>query len=168
EFAEVALRGVVFGFGLVSALLIATDSQVRTIFSVEKKARFTDMKALVFLVVANGLAVVYSLIQGFRCIMNMVKGGMLLSKPLAWAIFSCDQIMAYVTVAAVAAAAQTAVLGDLGQRQLQWMKICNLYGKFCNKVGEGIVIAFLVSLSMQCLSCISAFKLFRLYNNINK
>lgn len=45
--AEVALRGVVFGFGLVSALLIATDSQVRTIFSVEKKARFTDMKALV-------------------------------------------------------------------------------------------------------------------------
>ena len=45
--AEVALRGVVIGFGLVSALLVATDSQVRTIFSVEKKARFTDMKALV-------------------------------------------------------------------------------------------------------------------------
>ena len=72
--------------------------------------------------------------------------------------------MAYVTVAAVASAAQSAVIGKLGQPELQWMKICDLYKKFCNQVGEGLASAVVVSLSMVALSCISAFSLFRLYN----
>lgn len=71
--------------------------------------------------------------------------------------------MAYVTLAAVAAAAQSAVFAKLGQQEVQWMKICNLYGKFCNQVGGGIASAVLVSLSMVVLSCMSAFSLFRLY-----
>ena len=79
------------------------------------------------------------------------------------------QVMAYVTVSAVAAAGQSAVFAKLGQPELQWMKICNMYGKFCNQVGEGIASAFVVSLSMVGLSCISAFSLFRLYGgNKNK
>jgi len=73
--------------------------------------------------------------------------------------------MAYVTLAAVAAAAQSAVLGEFGQPQLQWMKICNLYGKFCTQVGEGLASAVVVSLSMVTLSCVSAFNLFRLYGS---
>ena len=72
-------------------------------------------------------------------------------------------MMAYLTVSAVAAAAQSAAFAKLGQPDLQWMKICNMYGKFCNQVGEGIASAMLVSASMVVLSCISAFSLFRLY-----
>lgn len=45
-----------------------------------------------FLVVANGLAVGYSLIQGLRCGVSMIKGSVLFNKPLAWAIFSGDQV----------------------------------------------------------------------------
>lgn len=71
--------------------------------------------------------------------------------------------MAYVMVAAVGAAAQSAVFAKLGQTELQWMKICNMYDKFCNQVGEGIASAVLVSLSTVVISCISAFNLFRLY-----
>ncbi|KAJ6992004.1 hypothetical protein NC653_015376 [Populus alba x Populus x berolinensis] len=41
-------------------------------FQFQKKARFTDMKALVFLVVANGIAAAYSLVQGVRCVVGMV------------------------------------------------------------------------------------------------
>ncbi|OMO76956.1 hypothetical protein CCACVL1_15276 [Corchorus capsularis] len=139
------------------------DTQVKEIFSIQKKARFTDMKALVFLVVANGVAAAYSLVQVVRCVVGMVRGSVLFSKPLAWAIFSGDQAMAYLSVAAVGAAAQSAVFAKLGQPDVQWMKICNMYGKFCNQIGEGIAIALLVSLAMVLLSCISAFTLFRLY-----
>ncbi|KAE9594754.1 hypothetical protein Lal_00013292 [Lupinus albus] len=160
---ELVLRCVILGLGVLAAVLIGTDSQVREIFSFQKKAKFTDMKALVFLVIANGLASGYSLIQGLRCVVSMVKGSVLFSKPLAWAIFSGDQVMAYITVAAIAASGQSAVVSKLGQPDLQWMKICDMYGKFCNQVGEGVVIAFVVSLSMVILSCISAFTLFRLY-----
>lgn len=76
--------------------------------------------------------------------------------------------MAYLTLAALAAAAQSAVFAKLGQTELQWMKICNMYGKFCNQVGEGIASSLIVSLSMIVLSGISAFSLFRLYGNNSK
>lgn len=79
------------------------------------------------------------------------------------------QVMAYVTVAAVAAALQSGMIGKAGQAELQWMKVCNMYGKFCNQMGEGIGSSLVVSLSMVVLSCISAFSLFRLYgSNKNK
>ncbi|KAF8414240.1 hypothetical protein HHK36_002240 [Tetracentron sinense] len=160
---EVVLRGVICGLGVVAAVLVGFDTQVKEIFSIQKKAKFTDMKALVFLVIANGIAAAYSLVQGLRCVVSMVRGSVLFKKPLAWAIFSCDQVMAYMMLAAVAAATQSALIAELGQQELQWMKICNMYGKFCSQVGEGIASAVVVSLSMVALSCISAFNLFRLY-----
>ncbi|KAM7525291.1 hypothetical protein LguiA_015193 [Lonicera macranthoides] len=166
--AELILRFVICGFAVLSAVLLETDTQVKEIFGIKKKAKFTDMKALVFLVVANGLVAAYSLAQGLRCVVSMVRGNVLFNKPLAWAIFSGDQLMAYLTLAAVAAAAQSAVFAKLGETELQWMKICSMYGKFCNQVGEGIASALLVSLSMVVLSAISAFSLFRLYGGISK
>ncbi|KAG4990192.1 hypothetical protein GLYMA_09G012200v4 [Glycine max] len=163
KITELVLRCVILGLGVLAAVLVGTDSQVKEFFSFQKEAKFTDMKSLVFLVVANGLASGYSLIQGLRCIISMIRGRVLFSKPLAWAIFSGDQVMAYVTVATVVAAGQSGVIARVGQPELQWMKICNMYGKFCNQVGEGIASAFVASLSMVVLSCISAFSLFRLY-----
>ncbi|KAG5132509.1 hypothetical protein JHK82_023697 [Glycine max] len=163
KITELVLRCVILGLGVLAAVLVGTDSQVKEFFSFQKEAKFTDMKSLVFLVVANGLASGYSLIQGLRCIISMIRGRVLFSKPLAWAIFSGDQVMAYVTVATVVAAGQSGVIARVGQPELQWMKICNMYGKFCNQVGEGIASAFVASLSMVVLSCTSAFSLFRLY-----
>ncbi|VVA30660.1 PREDICTED: CASP [Prunus dulcis] len=161
--AELVLRCVICGLGVIAAALVGTDTQVKEIFTIQKKAKFTDMKALVFLVIVNGIIAAYSLVQVLRCVVSMVRGNVLFSKPIAWIIFSGDQVMAYVSVAAVGAAAQSAVFAKLGQSELQWMKICNMYDKFCNQVGEGIASALLVSLSTVVLSCISAFNLFRLY-----
>lgn len=76
--------------------------------------------------------------------------------------------MAYVTLAAVAAAAQSAVFAKLGQPELEWMKVCDMYGKFCDQVGEGIATALLVSLSTVAIAAISAFSLFRLYGGGSK
>lgn len=45
--AELVLRFVICGLGLVAAILVGTDAQVKEIFSIRKKAKFTDMKALV-------------------------------------------------------------------------------------------------------------------------
>ncbi|CAK9156820.1 unnamed protein product [Ilex paraguariensis] len=162
---ELVLRCVTCGLATLSAVLIVYDTQVKEIFSIQKKARFTDMKALFFLVVTNGLAAAYSLVQGLRCVVSMIRGSGLFNKPLAWVVFSCDQLMAYLTLAAVAAAAQSSVFAKLGEPELQWMKVCNMYAKFCNQVGEGIASALIVSLSMGVLSGVSAFSLFRLYGN---
>lgn len=41
---------------------------------------------------ANGIAAAYSLGQAVRCVVSMVRGNVLFSKPLAWIIFSADQV----------------------------------------------------------------------------
>nr|DAD20259.1 TPA_asm: hypothetical protein HUJ06_021722 [Nelumbo nucifera] len=56
---------------------------------------FLDCNRL--LVVANGIAAGYSLIQGLRCGLSMIKGSVLFNKPLAWAIFSGDQVVITIT-----------------------------------------------------------------------
>ena len=45
--AELILRCLVCALALVAAVLIVTDTQVREIFTIQKKAKYTDMKALV-------------------------------------------------------------------------------------------------------------------------
>lgn len=136
--AEVALRCAVCALAALAAALVGTGSQTRTFFSLEKKARFTDMKALVLLVAAHGAAAVYSLLQLARCAAAAAwKGGSNGGAAVvAWSVFSCDQAVAYALMAATAAALQSSVVGKRGQPELQWMPVCGLYGAFCRRVGR--------------------------------
>ncbi|RYR33962.1 hypothetical protein Ahy_A10g048659 [Arachis hypogaea] len=47
-------------------------------------------------------------------------------------------VMEYVTWAGATALLQSAVFAKAGQPEVQWIKVCNMYGKFCNQVGEGV------------------------------
>ncbi|KAL9254042.1 CASP-like protein [Drosera capensis] len=168
--AELVLRILICVLGVLAAALVGSDSQVRVFFSIEKKAKFTDMKSMVqllcdfrFLVAANGIAATYSLIQVLRCVVSMIRGTVLFSKSQAWIIFSGDQAVAYLSLSALAAASQSSIYGKQGQEEFQWIKLCNMYGKFCNQAGEGVASAVVVTLSMAIVSSISAYSLFRLY-----
>ncbi|CAN1177089.1 CASP-like protein 2B1 [Linum perenne] len=170
--SELVLRCLTCVLGVICIVLLVTDTQVKEFFSIQKRASYTDVKAMVFLVIANAIAAAYSFVQLVRCVVSMVRGDVLFNKPLAWIIFSGDQVirqvMAYLTVAAVAATIQSSVFAETGQAELQWMKTCDMYAKFCTRAGEGVVSGVLACLSMVLVSCISAFGLFRLYNSNNK
>ncbi|KAH0870717.1 hypothetical protein Bca4012_079766 [Brassica carinata] len=163
KLTEVLLRCSATALALLALILIVTDTQVKKIFTIEKRAKYTDMKALVFLVVANGITAAYSLLQSVRCVVGSMKGSVLLNKSLAWAIFLSDQAMAYMSVAAIAASAESGLIGIRGEEKLQWMKVCNMFGKFCNRAAGGTASALLASIAMVFVSSISAFSLFRLY-----
>jgi len=47
KITELVLRCVILGLGVLAAVLVGTDSQVKEFFSIKKTAKFTDMKALV-------------------------------------------------------------------------------------------------------------------------
>ena len=47
KIGEVILRFAMLALALVAAIRVGTDTQTRTIFTIEKKAKFSDMKALV-------------------------------------------------------------------------------------------------------------------------
>lgn len=72
------------------------------------------------------------------------------------------------SLAAAAAAAESAYLSKRGQKEFQWIQVCDLFGKFCTQVGEGLVTAFLVSLCLITVSGLSAYHLFRLYGSKGK
>ncbi|KAJ3703425.1 hypothetical protein LUZ61_007130 [Rhynchospora tenuis] len=141
---EVALRCATFVLGVSAAALVMTDSEVKEIVSIQKKAKYTEVKVMVFLVIANGLAAAYSLLQLVRCVTSILQGTMLHSKAVAWVIFILDQLMAYVTLSAIAATAQAAVFAEFGQLEFQWMKACNIFTQFCFQSGEGAAMALLV------------------------
>ena len=44
---ELTLRCVILCLGILASVLVITDSQVKQVLSIEKKAKFTDMKSLV-------------------------------------------------------------------------------------------------------------------------
>ncbi|OEL14577.1 CASP-like protein 2U2 [Dichanthelium oligosanthes] len=182
--AELFLRCAACGLAVLAAALLGSDRQTRVFFSVQKEARYTDMQSLAFLVIANGMAACYSLLQGARCLVSILTGGVLISRPMAWAIFSCDQasvyttllsvnkhgvpcvqVMAYFTISAVAVAMEAAMIGKYGNTQFQWMKTCHLYKRFCAQAGGAVACAVAASLNMVGISLVSAFNLFRLYGS---
>ncbi|CAH8317184.1 unnamed protein product [Eruca vesicaria subsp. sativa] len=165
---ELLLRSSITVLALLGIILIVTDTQVKRIFTIEKRAKYTNMKSFVFLVVVNGIVSVYSLLQTLRCVMGSMKGSVLLNKSLALAIFSGDQAMAYMSVAAIAAASESGMIGIRGEEELQWMKVCNMFGKFCHRGAGGVASTILAAVAMVLVSCISAFSLFRLYGVTNQ
>jgi uncharacterized protein (TIGR01569 family) len=70
------------------------------------------------------------------------------------------QVLAYVILSASSASSQVAWLSEQGNSGYGWMKICNLYGKFCKQVGAGLIAAFLAFLGLLFSSGISSFILF--------
>lgn len=163
--AEVALRAVLCGLGALAAALVATDTQTRTFFSLQKKATYTDMKAMVLLVAAAATVAGYSLLQAARCCVALLRTSI---RPrarllLAWCVFACDQALAYALLAAVAAALQASVVAKQGLPQLQWTAICALYGAFCRQAGAGVACAVAAAVDAALLAFLSAFNLFRLY-----
>ncbi|KAL5133049.1 CASP-like protein 2B1 [Glycine soja] len=79
---ELMLKCVSHSLRVVAIVLMVIDSQVKEFFSFQKKAKLTDMKALVcertnFWLLLNSRIVLC-------CVVNMVRGNVLFSKPLAW------------------------------------------------------------------------------------
>ncbi|XLR46991.1 hypothetical protein S83_031651 [Arachis hypogaea] len=69
KIAELVLRFMILGLGVVAAVLMELIHK--------------------FLVVANGLAAGYSLIQGLRCVVSLVRGSVFFNKPLSLGHFLC-------------------------------------------------------------------------------
>ncbi|RYQ92625.1 hypothetical protein Ahy_B09g098842 [Arachis hypogaea] len=82
KIADLVLRFMILGLGVVAAVLFGANSQVKVFFSFEKEAKFTDVKALLLMV---------WLLDTLLFKDSVVLGSVLFNKPLAWAIFSADQ-----------------------------------------------------------------------------
>ncbi|KAF9614457.1 hypothetical protein IFM89_018693 [Coptis chinensis] len=83
---------------------------------------------------------------------------------MAWFSLLLDQVVAYVSFAANSAAAQASLIAVTGASSFQWMKVCNIYTRFCIQIGGGLACGYAASLLMAAVSSFSAFILFRFYS----
>ncbi|KAL5973980.1 hypothetical protein ACLOJK_030640 [Asimina triloba] len=75
-----------------------------------------------------------------------------------------EQMMAYVSFAALSAATEASMLSVMGMSEFQWMKLCSIFSSFCLQVGAGLLCAFGATALAAAVAAISAFYLFRRYS----
>ncbi|KAI8014817.1 CASP-like protein 2C1 [Camellia lanceoleosa] len=152
---------------VLTACLVGFDTQTKVIFlSTVRKATFRDLNALMALVCIDSVAAAYNLLQLLRCFVSCsFKANQMQSYLcLAWVCFLLDQATVYLVVATNSAALAASFLAITGASNLQWMKLCDKYTRFCIQIGGALLCGYAASLSLALISILSGYSLFRLYS----
>ncbi|XP_020588261.1 CASP-like protein 2C1 [Phalaenopsis equestris] len=171
EKAESILRVSSMVLAAMSALIVGLDEETKTVLFMRKKATSRNLRVLWDFTIIASLAGGYHLLQLCRCIAvawRTKNNPRTTNKLLAWIWFLLDQGMTYTMFAMTVAATEASMVGLRGVNQLQWSKICNIYGKFCGQVAGGLLCGFAASIAMAVVSSISARNLFKLYSVYNR
>lgn len=64
--------------------------------------------------------------------------------------------MAGVVASATGAGASIAYVGLKGNSHVGWLRVCNMYGKFCRYVGSSIAVSLAASVVLVLLVSVSA------------
>ncbi|PKI77558.1 hypothetical protein CRG98_002164 [Punica granatum] len=89
---------------------------------------------------------------------------MVLISAISWIFFLSDQVIAYLMVTSVAAVSEIVYLGYKGDREVTWSEACSSFGKFCSRMGIGLVFHALALCCFLSLSVISAFRAFSVFD----
>ncbi|CAN1326519.1 CASP-like protein 2C1, partial [Linum perenne] len=174
--AECGLRsGAVLSL-VAAACLVGFDSETEFVLFAEKRVTYKDLNSLTALVYVDIAAAAYNLTRLVvmlvmrRCRSEPSKSnGETASFSMvvvsSWVGFILDQqVGVYVTFAATLAALQHSTLVITGENELQWLKWCNKFTRFCVQIGGGLFASFVASILMSFMSFVSAFHLFSLYS----
>ncbi|XP_062078644.1 CASP-like protein 2C1 [Humulus lupulus] len=150
---------------VLTASLVGSNTQTKVLI-VRQKATFRALDALYVSVYVYSIAAGYNLLR--LCNIpawfhpnNNFKG---LNLALAWASFLLDQAVVYVTFGATTAATQASIMAITGQKEFQWMKLCNRFTRFCIQMGGAMLCAYLACFLMILITSFSAFNLFSHYS----
>uniref|UniRef100_A0A1J3HQC6 CASP-like protein n=2 Tax=Noccaea caerulescens TaxID=107243 RepID=A0A1J3HQC6_NOCCA len=157
---EVILRLCIVFLLLLTSLLIGLGSQTKDIAYIHKKVTFRELFALEVELYIVVVVAAYNMVQlGFGWFGTGQK-----TSNSKWLSYLLDQTAAYLVLAVTSAAAQHSLLVLTGSEELQWMKWCYKFTRFCFQIGSGIFFNYMAALLMIILSSLSAFNLFRLYS----
>ncbi|XP_022153293.1 CASP-like protein 2C1 [Momordica charantia] len=155
---------------ILTVCLLGFDKQTTQIFHVDKKATFRSLRSLIVIMYVNSVAAGYNLLQLCKCWISAQpklgasKLGAHYDIYIFWISFFLDQAIAYVIFAANTAGVEAALLAITGAYNLQWMKLCNRFTRFCFQAGGAFLCGYAASLTMAAISFISAFNLFTHYS----
>ncbi|KAI4311203.1 hypothetical protein MLD38_036115 [Melastoma candidum] len=151
---EVGLRLLALALTLVASIILGLDKQTKVVplqltpslppLDVPVHTKWHYLSAFVFFVVANAVACTYAALS---LILVICK------KPLASsAVIVGDIVIAALLAASGGATGAIGVMGKEGNSHVRWAKVCDVFGKFCDKVAVSLVLSLLGSLTFLLLA----------------
>ncbi|XP_010904771.1 CASP-like protein 1D1 [Elaeis guineensis] len=124
-----------------------------------RSAYFKNSPALIYLLVALSVGVLYSII-------TILSSCFAISRPspspkLYFHLIVFDALMAGILASATGTAGSIAYLGLKGNSHIGWTKVCNVYGKFCRHIGSSTIVTLVASIVLVLLVVLSSYSLYR-------
>ncbi|CAD6231378.1 unnamed protein product [Miscanthus lutarioriparius] len=152
---SVALRVFVLASTLVSAVVMGVDRQTSTIritisdtlppLEVPLTANWSYSSAFVYFVVANAMVCLFSAAALAACRSRAAMVPVMVGDLLALALL----------YSAVGAAAEFGILGERGNSHVRWAKVCNVYGRFCERAMAAVIVSLIAAFANLVLLMLS-------------
>ncbi|KAG1326304.1 CASP-like protein 1D1 [Cocos nucifera] len=164
---DLALRLLLLASTVSALVVLATSKQTKTLptnslppFSfATRSAYFKDSPALIYLLVALSVGVLYSILTILASCFAITRPSP--SPKLYFLLIVYDALMAGILASATGTAGSVAYLGLKGNSHVGWAKICNVYGKFCRHVGSSTIVTLVASILLVLLVILSSYSLYR-------
>ncbi|XP_027121126.1 CASP-like protein 1E2 [Coffea arabica] len=167
--SDVILRFLAFASTLVAAIVLGVDKQTKLVsmtvvstlppITVPVTAKWHYMSAFVYFVVANVVACAYAALS-----LLLVLGNRGAKKGLALMIITLDLVMVALLFSGGGAALAVGLIGYRGNSHVQWNKVCNVFGRFCDQVAGAIGVSLLGSAAFLLLVLLAMINLHKKHN----
>ncbi|KDP40020.1 hypothetical protein JCGZ_02018 [Jatropha curcas] len=160
---DVALRVLLFAATLTAVVVMSTAKQTEDAsvpglpFRVPVEAKFNHSPAFIYLVAALSVACLYSIITTLASLGVIAKPIYATQFLLYYTIW--DVVLLGIVAAATGTAGGVAYIGLKGNSHTGWIKICNVYDKFCRHVGSAVGLSLFASILLVLLVSLSVFSL---------
>ncbi|KAD4384940.1 hypothetical protein R6Q59_010931 [Mikania micrantha] len=161
---DLAVRLLALALTLVATVLLGVDKETTTVsvklvsslppVDLPVTAKWTQMSAFVFFVIANAIACSYG---AASLILILVTRGRNKLVPIMVTIL--DLVMVGLLFSGVGATSSIGVIAYKGNSHVQWDKVCNVFDKFCQQVAIAIFMSFAGGIAYLLLIVLAALKL---------
>ncbi|KAK7412597.1 hypothetical protein VNO78_04081 [Psophocarpus tetragonolobus] len=156
---DVILRFLLLIASVVAlAVIVSADQTELVVFQdmlVPQPAKFKYSPAFVYFVAAFSVSGLYALVSALASISVIQKPEFKLKFLLHFVFW--DALILGITASATGAAGSVAYLGLKGNSHVGWIKVCNVYDKFCQHLAGSVAVALFGSILTVLLIWLSAF-----------
>lgn len=165
---EVVLRVMALSLTLVAAIILGVDKETQIVpitlvstlppLDVPVSAKWHYLSAFLYFVVANSIACAYAAVSVILSLMNKHGQKSFLTM---FVLLVMDTLMIALLFSSNGAALAIGIVGYKGNSHVQWKKVCNVFGKFCNHAAASIVVSLLGSTAFILLVLLATLSLRR-------
>ncbi|KAI9083982.1 hypothetical protein K1719_033978 [Acacia pycnantha] len=140
--AQHILRGLAVVFTAVSIVLLVTNTQTVTVFTIELQAHFYYSSAFKFLVAANAIVCASSAATLIVVVRMMKRGAIPQRRHYCFLLFLHDTVMMVMMMGGCAAGTAIGYVAQYGESHMEWDPICDKVAKFCRINVISLLLSF--------------------------